>query len=209
VLVALGDTRAMGGDLEGALREYTRAMQLNPRDAEAVQRATMLGKAAPELESKEWLGAEAKKLADLQGQVVILHFWASWSSSCLQAMPALDALYQANAHAGLTVLGVTRWYDHGYLPLDAQDLRDGSMAGTIVDKLEESAFAQHLRDFRDRTKLSYPFVISTLDEVKSFGVTDLPTTLIVDKQGKVAFIAVGGMREHLLRITVERLLTAK
>lgn len=209
VLTALGDARAMGGDLEGALREYTRAMQLNPHDAEAVQRATMLGKAAPELDSRNWLGAEAKKLSELKDQVVILHFWASWSSSCLQAMPALDALYQANAHAGLSVVGVTRWYDHGYLPLDAQDLRDGSMNGTIVEKLEENAFTQHLRDFRDRTRLSYPFAVSTLEEVKSFGVNDLPTTIIVDKQGKVAFIAVGGMREHMLRITAERLLKAK
>jgi len=209
VLVALGDTRALGGDLDGARAEYTRAMQLNPQDAEAVSRAAMLGKAAPELEGNTWLGAEARKLSEFKGQVVILHFWATWSSSCLQAMPALDALYQGNAHAGLMVLGVTRWYDHGYLPLDMQDLRDGSMSGTIVDKQDEGAFAQHLRDFRERTKLSYPFVVGTLDDMKSFGVTDLPTTLVLDKQGKVAFMAVGGMREHLLRIAAERLLKTK
>ncbi len=209
VLTALGDARAMGGDIEGAIKEYTRALQLNPNDAQAVQRATMLGKAAPELESKTWLGADAKKLSELKGQVVILNFWASWSGSCLQAMPALDELFQGNAHTGLSVLGVTRWYDHGYLPVDMQDLRDGSMAGTIVEKLEEGAFTQHLRDFRERTRLSYPFLVATLDDMKSFGVTDLPTTLVLDKQGKVAFIAVGGMREHMLRITAERLLKAK
>jgi tetratricopeptide (TPR) repeat protein len=217
VLMALGDTRAMAGDYEGAQTEYAKALKLIPEGSDnntaagrakpyLEMRISLLGKAAPEIDSKTWLGGEAKKLSELKGNVVIVNFWATKSSACIGAIPGMDDLYQKHAHEGLKVLGVTHFYDQGYLPADMQELRDGRRNGTVAQKMDEKAFTQHLWDFRERTKVSYPFVMGTLDDMKAYGVTGIPTMLVLDTEGKIAFIAVGGMREHVLRITAERLL---
>jgi tetratricopeptide (TPR) repeat protein len=220
LLMALGDTRALGGDIASALDEFRAALKLIPGNvaessgagqtrASLELRLKLLGQAAPELDSKTWLGGEPKKLSELKGSVVVLNFWASYSAPCLNNLPALHDLCIAHLHEGLKVLGVTRIYDQGYVPVDMNDLRSGARTGQVLQGLDEAAFKQHLWDFRERTKLSFPFVLGTLEDFSAYGAASLPTTIVVDRQGKVAFIAAGGMREHLVRIATQRALKAK
>lgn len=220
LLMALGDTRALAGDLSGAQDEFRTALKLIPAGvtessgagqtrAGLELRLKLLGQAAPELDSKTWLGGEPKKLSEFAGSVVVLNFWASYSTPCLNSLPALDDLYKAHLHEGLAVLAVTRTYDSGYVPEDMNDLRSGARTGQLLQGLDEAAFTKHLWDFRERTKLSFPFVLGTLDDFAAYGAASLPTTIVVDKQGKVTFMASGGMREHLVRIAAQRALKAK
>ena len=37
-------------------------------------------------------GGEALTLADFRGQVVLLNFWATWCTPCVEEMPSLDRL---------------------------------------------------------------------------------------------------------------------
>ncbi|MEP7309376.1 MAG: TlpA disulfide reductase family protein [Acidobacteriota bacterium] len=46
------------------------------------------------------------QLADYQGKVVLVDFWASWCVPCKTSFPALDALYTRNRDRGLEVLAV-------------------------------------------------------------------------------------------------------
>lgn len=89
VRMAIGDTRALGGDYEGAQREYAEALKLTPEVASnntfagrarpyLEMRIKLIGKEAPEIDTKTWLGADAKKLSELKGQVVLLDYWATW-----------------------------------------------------------------------------------------------------------------------------------
>lgn len=220
LFMMLGDARALGGDPDGAQLEYSKALRFVAGDADERSqqgqtraglelRVKLLGKAAPLLESNTWLGAEAAKLESLKGQVVVASFFATFSAPSLQLVPTLDALYQQHVHEGLKVLGVTRIYEQGYVPRDMNELRGANRDGQVLQKLDEAAFKKHLWDFRDRTKVSYPFVLATQNDFTAWGATALPTTFVVDKQGKVAFIAAGGMREHLVRIATQRALKAK
>jgi len=56
--------------------------------------------------SLENLHGEAISLCDFQGQVVILHFWATWCAPCRQELPLLDTFWQKYRKQGLTVLAI-------------------------------------------------------------------------------------------------------
>jgi thiol-disulfide isomerase/thioredoxin len=98
-------------------------------------------------------------LADLRGNAVVIHYWATWCEPCKQDMKLLRRL-QAR-YKGLQLVGVnvdsTRALAAGYLqetPLPWNQLfEDGG--------LESSPLA------------------------KAFGVQTLPTMMLVDSSGKV------------------------
>ena len=87
--MAIGDVYALKGEYEAAQKEYTEALKLTPEVANnktfagrarpyLEMRIKLIGKEAPEIDTKTWLGADAKKLSELKGQVILLDYWATW-----------------------------------------------------------------------------------------------------------------------------------
>jgi peroxiredoxin len=103
---------------------------------------------------------ENLRLAELRGSVVMLNFWASWCGPCRQEMPLLDAMSQRYSAAGFVLLGI-----------DVEE--DNTDAKKIVKDL----------------KISYPILFDTENKVsKLYSVETMPTTVMVDKKGKIRFI---------------------
>jgi len=99
-------------------------------------------------------------LADLKGQVVLINFWASWCGPCRQEMPILDQLYRSYQAAGFTLIGVNVEPNS----TDAQKFLKG-------------------------TAVSFPILFDPNSTVSQlYQVSGMPSTVIVDREGKVRYI---------------------
>ncbi|MFN2370933.1 MAG: TlpA family protein disulfide reductase [Candidatus Krumholzibacteriia bacterium] len=109
------------------------------------------------------------RLADLQGQAVILDFWDTWCPPCRRAMPHLQELH--DQYAGqLTVVGVAFG-------------RDGK--GSVTKFLAERnlTFPNVLMDEQYETARAYG------------GLQSIPTTFLIDAEGVIREVWVGGFEK--------------
>ena len=77
---------------------------LNQRDRDANIR-DIVGEPAPDLTFLAFDGSGESTLESLEGNVVVLNFWASWCDPCLEEMPAFDAVHRANP-GDVRIIGV-------------------------------------------------------------------------------------------------------
>ncbi|MFZ2619429.1 MAG: TlpA disulfide reductase family protein [Alphaproteobacteria bacterium] len=111
---------------------------------------------APAVVWKDGFGG-LDNLKNYRGRVVVLNLWATWCTPCVKEMPALDALANRYAPAGLAVLPVS---------VDKLD------AAEVVDFFTQLNLA-HLPLLQDKTG----------SIVGGFGVSKLPTTFLIDRAG--------------------------
>jgi cytochrome c-type biogenesis protein len=111
---------------------------------------------APEIELKDTTGATFR-LSDLRGRVVLLNFWATWCIPCRTEIPELNEMHHALEAQGLSVVGVV------YQDADAD-----------------------IKAFQSEIKQDYPIVIGDDSVGSKFGgVQGLPTTFIIDRDGRI------------------------
>lgn len=114
-------------------------------------------KALPDITFKDGAGADLT-LASFKGRVVLLNLWATWCAPCREEMPALARLQQALGGPDFEVVA---------LSLD----RQGAMAS---QKFLTEAKADALKLYVDATgKQGGPL-----------GLVGMPTTLLIDRQGR-------------------------
>ena len=115
------------------------------------------GSLAPDFQLKSLDGKQVR-LSDFRGKAVLLNFWATWCAPCKIEMPWFVDLQKQYASQGLQVIGVAM---------------DDSGQDTIAK------FAKELG-------VNYPVLIGKESVGDAYGgVEFLPTTFIIDRQGKV------------------------
>ena len=119
--------------------------------------------AAPNFALKDATG-KLVKLSDFRGQVVLLDFWATWCSPCKIEIPWFIEFQQAYKDRNFTVLGVSM-DDDGW---------------------------DSVKPFIAKAQLNYRVMIGT-DQVSAQygGLDSLPTTLLIDREGRIAKTHVG------------------
>ena len=140
-------------------------------------------KPAPALKLKD-LDGRTHDLAALRGKVVLVNFWATWCPPCRREMPSMQRLKDALAGEAFEVLAVD--------------------VGEDSDTIH--AFTSQL----DAT-LAFPILLDTRSRaMQAWKVAGLPTTYLVDKQGRIVASAIGGREfEHPEMVAAIRALLVK
>jgi thiol-disulfide isomerase/thioredoxin len=159
-------------------------IQANPPAQGSVKDFTVL-RPAPPLPDTRLIAKDGKALtlAEFKGRIVLVNFWATWCVPCVKEMPSLERL-QAKLPAGIALVALS------------QDLRGWPVIGPFVEKIG----LKTLPIYFDPDGAT----------ARAMGVTALPTTVVVDRDSRIAGYFVGAAEwdseeaMKLLRFYLER-----
>ena len=110
-------------------------------------------------------GREAA-LSSYKGKVIILNFWATWCPPCRAEMPSMETLYQRLKNQGLEILAV--------------DI--GEDSDTVQKFIKSNPY-------------TFPVLLDNGGKLSSqYGVSAIPTTYILDREGKIIARIVGSIQ---------------
>lgn len=132
------------------------------------------GVAAPDFTSTD-LAGKPVKLADHQGKIVVLDFWATWCGPCLASLPHTQEVAKKFADQGVVVLAVCT--------SDTRAKFEEWMK-TNQEKYPDVKFSS---DPNERGSATYADRAS----LKLYGVSGIPTQFIIGKDGKISEVLVG------------------
>ncbi|HEY3293893.1 MAG TPA: redoxin family protein [bacterium] len=141
------------------------APQRNADPSAAPSAEQRLNLPAPDFTLNDLASNKKISLASLRGKVVILDFWATWCGPCRMSMPLLDKFYT-----------------------DASKPKDVVVYG--VNVFERSG-TDKLKPFLTQQNVHFPVLLGTNDMATDYGVNSIPTLVVIDKDGKIAYRHVG------------------
>ena len=104
------------------------------------------------------------RLSDYRGQVVIINFWATWCPPCRAEMPSMQRAWEILKPKGIIMLGID------------------------VGEDEDTIFT-----FTANYPVEFPLLMDQdSSTISDWPVRGLPTTFIVDPQGRIIYRAIGG-----------------
>ena len=136
-----------------------------------------IGEKAPEFSLRN---AKDKlvSLSSFRGKVVLIDFWASWCGPCRAANPSVGKIYNKYKAKGFEVLGVS------------------------IDSKKAAWLKAIKQDHIHYTQVNDPAGWNS-PVAEKYGVNMIPTSFLLDKQGKIIDIDLSG---PLLEIKIKQLL---
>ncbi len=137
-------------------------------------------KVAPDFTLKDSAGKPVK-LSDYRGKAVVLDFWATWCGPCKVEIPWFIEFQQKYKDRGLVVIGVA----------------SGDEGWDVV------------KPFANQMKINYPIVLGNDATADLYGgIEALPTTFIIDREGRVAKLHIGLASKEDFQNAIEKVLDA-
>jgi thiol-disulfide isomerase/thioredoxin len=109
------------------------------------------------------LNGQQVSLSDFRGKIVFINFWTTWCLACVIEMPSMEKLHQKFKDKDFVMLAIN---------------------------LQESA--SKIKQFYKEYKLTLTTLLDTTGDVGTgFGIRSIPTTYILDKNGRIIGKALG------------------
>jgi peroxiredoxin len=119
---------------------------------------------APDFEV-EALSGGTIRLSDFKGKVVLLNLWATWCPPCREELPSLRTLWEKTKSKPFALLAVS-----------------------------QGESRQTVQSFIDKNRYDLPVYIDPKGRSGSlYGARSIPTTCVIDKQGRLIAFVVGGL----------------
>lgn len=110
-------------------------------------------------------------LSNYSGKIVFLNFWATWCGPCKAEIPDFIEAYKQYKDKGMEIIGIS------------------------VDRINPKSVLK----FAEKYKINYPVVMSTDKIIKDYEPGPyVPTTIIIDKEGKIRHRHIGYMSKETL-----------
>jgi peroxiredoxin len=134
---------------------------------------------APEF-SGTLLGGEEFASSELEGDVAVLNFWGSWCAPCRVETPEFQEVYADVRDDGVQFLGLN-----------------------VKEPSEQFATA-----FVERFGIEFPSLYDPRGEValafRDYPANAIPSTIVLDRQGRVAAVYTGEVSQEDLRRVIDR-----
>lgn len=157
----VGESIAVELERRGTATTITVVLAARP-GGDDMLKMDLVGAPAPAWTKVTALGGAPSSIGQLRGRVVLVDFWASWCGPCRMLAPRLSALKEKFGAQGLTVIGIT------------------------TDEAEKAAV------FAEKHQMRYGIVVDKDgDTSRAYGVSALPTMLLIDKKGVVRDVFIG------------------
>ncbi|MFD2117384.1 TlpA disulfide reductase family protein [Paenibacillus yanchengensis] len=126
----------------------------------------------------ESLDGEERKLSDYRGKKVILNMWATWCPPCREEMPDMQKMHEQHGDSDIAIVAVN-------LTSSEQKIED-------------------ITEFVEEYGLTFPILLDPKDQVAGrYQVTSIPTSYILDAEGKIQQKVVGPMSFEMMSELLE------
>ena len=149
----------MRGKHRTALREHFK---------HRMTRLALVGQAAPPISGAD-VDGHPMSLADFQGKVVLVDFWATWCPPCVAAIPSMSALERKYRDRGFVILGVNVDAMH-------EDVKEAKTALITV------------RRFLVEHRVTWTNMLNgkgTTDFASAYGVEQIPANFLISRDGRI------------------------
>jgi len=114
-------------------------------------------------------------LESLKGRIVVLDFWATWCGPCKLAMPTLQKLHEKYAGKPVSIIGVN-----------------------CMEQDPEEAVK-----YTKKEKFTYMQLLGGDDLATAYGVSGIPTLIVIDAKGNVLGSEIGFSPELEMKLSAE------
>ncbi|MBU9673577.1 redoxin domain-containing protein [Planococcus sp. CP5-4] len=137
------------------------------------------GELAPDFELTTLKG-EKMRLSDYRGKAVILNFWATWCPPCRAEMPHMQTFYE--------------------------NQQDKDVEVVAVNLTTEDRGMTEIENFVEEFGLSFSIPMDVDGDVGAlYQAFSIPTSYIIDREGRILHKIVGPMDEEMMNVFIEEI----
>jgi cytochrome c biogenesis protein CcmG/thiol:disulfide interchange protein DsbE len=149
-----------------------------------------VGKPAPDFVLQD-LSGKTVALSSFKGKPLLINFWATWCGPCKVETPWLVELQNEYASKGFEVVGIST---------EGEDLQPGDKEGLARQKVAIARFVKE-------EHMQYPVLVNGDSLASTYGGLDaMPTSVYVDRSGKVVAMQLGISSKEDMVANVEKAL---